>query len=98
MITYVLLTEEDTIFEPILEPKNGITTKTFGFQDPLLDSMFEPIFGCKMVRRGGKQLESMYELQLSSEMKKCLRGSEILNDHPGLIEPQIADCNGEHPM
>ena len=73
MITYVLLAEEDTIFEPI--------------------------FGCKMVHKGGgNQLESMYELQLSSEMKKCLRGSEILNDHPGLIEPQIADCNGEHPM
>lgn len=70
MITYVLLTEEDTIFEPILEPKNGITTKHFGFQDPFLDSIFEPIFGCKMVHKGGgNQLESMYELQLSSEMK-----------------------------
>ena len=34
MILNVLLRVEDTILEPILEPKNGIAAKKIGFQDP----------------------------------------------------------------
>ena len=36
---------EDTILEPILEPKNGIAAKNFGSKTPLVDSILETIFG-----------------------------------------------------
>ena len=44
---------EDTILEPILEPKNGIAAKKMGSKTPLVDSVLEPFFlGSKMVPKG----------------------------------------------
>ena len=45
MFLNVFLRVEDTILEPILEPKNGIAAKNFGSKTPLVDSILETIFG-----------------------------------------------------
>ena len=45
MIFNDFLTVDDTILEPILEPKNGIAAKKLGSKTPLVDFILETIFG-----------------------------------------------------